>query len=337
MGLFNSTVLDVAIGLVFVYLLLAILCTSANEWLAALTKSRAKFLEKGLKELLNNQALVEGGDPNEFIEKFYSHPLITGMMRDGRHPAYLSAGTFAAVVTDLVTTASAGASPAPDQAMADLENGLIAMPEGDVQKVLLALIKFSRHETTAPVALEKWFKDAMDRVTGWYKRRTQTWTLIVAILITLLANANTISIARKLWTDPVLRSAVVEEAKVRAQKPPPPSVTIDYPDPDDPAAPQVTNNATDEGKVLSDNEQELLGQVLGWHENPFWDKSGNRLPWDWSDWIQRLIGWVLTVLALSLGAPFWFDMLNKFINIRSAGKSPEEKPKVPEKTTPANA
>lgn len=345
MGLFNSTVLDVAIGLVFVYLLLAILCTSANEWLAALTKSRAKFLEKGLKELLNNQALVEGGDPNEFIEKFYSHPLITGMMRDGKHPAYLSAGTFAAVVTDLLTTASAanaGASPpnlveASDQAMADLENRLIAIPEGDVQKVLLALIKFSRHETTPQVALEKWFKDAMDRVTGWYKRRTQTWTLIVAILITLLANANTISIARKLWTDPVLRSAVVEEAKVRAQKPPPPSVTIDYPDPDDPAAPQVTNNAADEGKGLSANEQELLGQVLGWHENPFWDKNGNRLPWDWSDWIERLIGWVLTVLALSLGAPFWFDMLNKFINIRSAGKSPEEKPKVPEKTTPANA
>src|SRR6185436_19881181 len=103
MGIFNSTVLDVAIGLVFVYLLLAILCTAANEWLAALTKTRAKFLEKGVKELLNNQALSPAGDNQEFVRAFYQHPIITGMMRDGRHPAYLSARIFAAAVGDLLT------------------------------------------------------------------------------------------------------------------------------------------------------------------------------------------------------------------------------------------
>ena len=26
--------------------------------------------------------------------------------------------------------------------------------------------------------------------------------------------------------------------------------------------------------------------------------------------------------ALSLGAPFWFDLLNKFINLRGAGQKP---------------
>jgi hypothetical protein len=352
MGLFNSTVLDVAIGLVFVYLLLAILCTAANEWLAAVTKTRAKFLEKGLRELLNNQPLVNGGDPDEFINQFYNHPLITGMMRDRKHPAYLSARTFAAAVSDLIAANFAkDAGAAPDnvgestasvgetskQAVADLERGAAAMPEGDVQKAVSALVKLSKRELlTNQEALERWFNDAMDRVTGWYKRRTQFWTLIVAILITLLANASTIGIARKLWTDPVLRTAVVEEAKVRATKPPPPSVTVDYPDPDDPSAPQVTTNK-DEGKVLSDKELDLLGQMLGWHENPFWDKKLNRWHWDWTDWLERLIGWLLTVLALSLGAPFWFDVLNKFINIRSAGKSPDEKAKVPEKANPANA
>ena len=350
MGLFNSTVLDVAIGLIFVYLLLSILCTAANEWLAALTKSRAKFLKKGLMQLLDNQPMSKDGSPNEFIERFYRHPLITGMMKDGKneHPAYLSARVFASVVTDLLASESAAeASDSFDKAdtpltkadearkaIAELETRLTTIPEGDVQKALLALLKIAKREvTTTQDALEGWFNDAMDRVTGWYKRRTQIWTLIVAILITLVANADTISIARRLWTDPVLRSAVVEEAKVRAQKPPP-SVTIEYPDPDDPANPQVTTN--EGSKVLSDQERERLGQMLGWHDNIFKDKDGKN--WPWSVWIERLIGWLLTVLALSLGAPFWFDLLNKFINIRSAGKSPDEQAKKPEKEeSPARA
>jgi hypothetical protein len=46
---------------------------------------------------------------------------------------------------------------------------------------------------------------------------------------------------------------------------------------------------------------------------------------------QVFVGWLLTILALTLGAPFWFDMLNKFINIRFAGKSPDEAAKKPEK------
>ncbi|MEP6707349.1 MAG: hypothetical protein ABJC05_07505, partial [Pyrinomonadaceae bacterium] len=158
-----------------------------------------------------------------------------------------------------------------------------------------------------------------DRVSGWYKRRTQTWTIIVALLITLLANADTIHIARRLWGDPVLRSAIVEEAKVRAQKPQP-RVSVEYPDEDDPTNPTVTVN---ESNQLSGKEQELLGQVLGWR-GAMTDNS-------WRDWGERLLGWLLTVLALSLGAPFWFDMLNKFMNIRSSGKSPDERAKAPEK------
>ena len=44
---------------------------------------------------------------------------------------------------------------------------------------------------------------------------------------------------------------------------------------------------------------------------------------------RHFVGWMLTAFAGTLGAPFWFDLLNRFINIRSAGKAPEEKPKDP--------
>jgi hypothetical protein len=62
------------------------------------------------------------------------------------------------------------------------------------------------------------------------------------------------------------------------------------------------------------DELDALQMVLGW--------SGENLC-DWTSWPQRLIGWILTMTAVSLGAPFWFDLLNKLMNIRNAGKKPE--------------
>src|SRR3984885_564698 len=45
--MFNSSVLDVAIGLIFVYLLLGLMCTTVNEWLAPRFQNRAATLKEG--------------------------------------------------------------------------------------------------------------------------------------------------------------------------------------------------------------------------------------------------------------------------------------------------
>ena len=61
--------------------------------------------------------------------------------------------------------------------------------------------------------------------------------------------------------------------------------------------------------------------------------SAVSLPIGWSEFPKRdqlpiiFLGWLITAFAVSLGAPFWFDLLNKFMNIRSAGKAPDEKQK----------
>jgi hypothetical protein len=312
MGLFNSTMLDVIIGLIFVYLLLSILCTAANEWVAALTRRRGEMLRKGIQQLLSDQPISNETDPEAFLREFYKHPLITSMMHDANHPNYLSPRTFAAVVTDVLTASKPAAV-----AFEDLEKGAMALPEGRVKKSILALVQRSNRDLQgAQSEIEGWFNDAMDRVSGWYKRRTQIWTIVIALVLTMVANADTIHITRQLWTDPVLRAAIVEEAKVRAQKPRP-TISVEYQDEDDPTTPTVTRN---EGNQLSGQEQALLGQLMGWH-GPIRDN----LRWD------TLLGWILTVLALSLGAPFWFDVLNKFMNVRYAGKSPDERSKGPQK------
>jgi hypothetical protein len=304
MGLLNSTVLEWAIGIVFVYLLLAIICTTINEWVAGITRIRSATLSKAIKQLLDDQpgSSPAGTSATEtFLQQFYAHPLMAGMMKPGKpladgHPAYLQARTFATVVMDLATTDQPG-SITFDQ----LESGINKLPSGDVKKSLLALIQNAAGDLNAAQKnIENWFNDTMERASGWYKHRAQIATVVVASLLTIATNADTVRIGHLLWTDGTLRSMMVEQSKKR-------------PDASTPA---------------NKSELESLTKLLGWSSDE-WVKGG-----DWRAWPARLLGWFLTIAAISLGAPFWFDLLNKFMNLRNAGTKPESPPSKQDGTSP---
>jgi hypothetical protein len=289
-GLFNSTVLDVAVGLIFVYLLLGILCTTVNEWIAGILGTRANTLREGIRGLLDAQPLGN----SQFLEAFYQHPLISGMMRGRNHPSYLPGRAFATAVMDLVTPTVSGPI-----SLANLVDGVNAMPDGDVKKALVALVgNVGGDLTKAQHNIEHWFDDTMDRASGWYKRTTQFWTIIVAVTLTVLANADTVNIARRLWVDPTVRSAVVDQARRQVQTPQP--------------AAGVAAPSND----LIEDDTAILGSMLGW--------TRASLQADLGTWLQRILGWIFTAIAVSLGAPFWFDTLNRFVNIRNAGNVPEK-------------
>ncbi len=278
-GLFGSTVLEVAIGMAMLYLLLAIFCTAANEWIARMMNARAATLENALRELLDGQQSLAAGGA-KLVDEFYGHPLIGGLMKGGKHPSYLAARNFAGILMDLVTPEHPGTITF-DQ----LEEGIQKLPQGNVRRTLLALIQgVGRDLNAAQKAIEGWFNDSMERVSARYKRRTQMWTLIVAILITIATNADTIHFAQRLWLEPALRSMVAA------------------------AAQHATMTASDAGVAQ-------LGQMIGWRTQQDWGLLG---------WLERVLGWLLTVGAVSLGAPLWFDTLNRFVNIRAEGRSPAE-------------
>ena len=303
-GLFNSTVLDVMIGLAFVYLLLSLLCTTVNEWVAGILKTRSKTLQEGIRHLLDDQPL---GDTH-FLDAFYQHPVIAGMVRDGGHPSYLAAQTFSTAVMDLVTPTVKGPIT-----LQNLVEGVNALPDGDVKKALVALVGNAGGDLgKAQQNVERWFDDAMDRVSGWYKRTVQKWTVVIAVVVTVLANADTMNIAKQLWVDPTLRSAVVEQAKQRAQMPRP-TGSVEYVDKNDPLKPTATVTPGDQ---LTGEESATLGRMIGW--------TRASLQADLLGWLQRILGWIFTAIAVSLGAPFWFDTLNRIINLRNAGKAPEK-------------
>jgi hypothetical protein len=347
--MFDMEILEVAIGLFFGYLVLSFVVTAANEMSAAWFRRRAWMLRKGITQLLND---------DELAARFYDHPMIQGVSSPpgllsrvpllqglvGRGPSYIKARTFTIALLDVVQS----------------EPVLRAGAAGDGVRRTLALLE--REAGGDPVKfranVETWFNDSMERVSGWYRRRTQVLLLFWAAAITVATNADSLVIAKALWRDPALRQSLVARAEQYAaeqQQAPDtaPVVVVNDGAPAPPPLPPDQQADVDFAEASAQYDAALadlaeLQLPIGWEAPSALAESdtGIRLVTDtavddwpgaiWepggvSRWMQaldqHLIGWLLTMLAVSLGAPFWFDMLNRLISIRGAGRAPPEAPK----------
>lgn len=168
--------------------------------------------------------------------------------------------------------------------------------------------------------LETWFNDGMDRVSGAYKRHTLAWQAAIGLALAIGMNVDTLHITRSLWRDTALRQAIVAQAESVARAPSPTSEAAQF----SPLRSQI----------------ESLGLPVGWRacndraatttslETPLLWCTGTG--WSWVGLLPMLLGWCLTAAAVSLGAPFWFDTLRRFVSIRSSGKAPSERSAHPE-------
>jgi hypothetical protein len=318
--MFGLPILEVAVGLSFVYLLLALICTAVNETIAGITGRRADFLEKGIDSLL--------GDDCDLKQKVFAHPLIAslGPKKDTK-PSYLPASKFALALTDVVTGSGKDANDA--QA---LREGISGIKSASVKTSLSAVLADSNDTlTTNQQKIEAWYNECMDRVSGWYKRRTVLWIWILALIVTLALNADSLRISKILWTDQAIRAAVIESAKSRAQTERPEALTPLVVHPNANAPKTAAPVALHHDDVLTAKERAELSQLTGWSDDIKQWAQMNYLQRIWHAF-KHIPGWLLTIIAISLGAPFWFDLLNRFMNIRSAGRAPDERP---DKSSPA--
>src|SRR5262245_25736250 len=81
----NSGILDVAIGITFVFILISTLCSAIREGIEAFLKTRATYLEYALRELLHDRA------GTGLAKSFFTHPLIHGLYQDDYRPGKVTA------------------------------------------------------------------------------------------------------------------------------------------------------------------------------------------------------------------------------------------------------
>jgi hypothetical protein len=293
--MFNNAVLDIAIGLVLMYLVLSLMGTVINEFLASAVKLRATTLKSAIEGVLD--------DPN-LRAAFYDHGLIDGANKATGvdQTSYISADSFAMAVLGSIDPNN----PAPgfEQAKAAIEK----MPPSSIQDVLLAqLNKANGDLNKLRAGIANYFDGMMDRVTGTYKRHLKQITLIVGFGIVVVLNADSITVGTALWKDSSLRAQMVQGAQ---------TVLSDQQNNLTPSGDQPSN-ISDRLKVLDNDIRPL---PIGWKAADF------PTAWQWPAlwWLLvKLLGLTITAFAISLGAPFWFDILSKFMNVRGAGPKPD--------------
>jgi hypothetical protein len=306
--MFGSEMLDVAIGMIFTYLLLSLICSVLNEFIERSLKNRAGDLEKGLRELLNDP------DGSNLVKKVYDHGMISSLFKGNYDPkardktnlpSYIPSRNFAlAILGVLVPDSSATDS------MASFREAVGKIENARVKNALSAMLQAAADDVNKfRENIESWFNSTMDRVSGWYKRRSQLIVFVLGFLAAGAMNVNSVSIANDLWVHKAQRDALVSSAQ---------GYLVNHPDD------QKGMNA---GLKADIDSFENYGLPIGW--NISWHRT-------WQRWMAfaflSLFGWFITACAVSLGAPFWFDVLNKFIVVRSTIKPHEKSMEEPSKS-----
>jgi len=337
--------LDVAIGLFFIYLTLSLLVSGIQELIATVLEWRAKQLKEAIQILLGDN---EANDPSakqaqEIAKELWNHPLIRSLnqrkiIRGSVGPSYISSKMFAATLLEILQSDyDFNASGTIDDIVQSIKENKTL--DEAIQKRILSIALIAQRKASASEkgikSFEKeirfWFDQSMERASGVYNRNVKGVTLLIGFLVTLALNADTFYILERLNKDAALRSSInqvaskvisnnkkqIDECLIEANKLNNPSQKL-----------------TRQNQCFEDINAGLdkITMPLGWSTMEEFNKQVNpRYPakpqiGDWVFGIIKLIfGWLLSAGAIAMGAPFWFDLLGKFINVRNAGQVPESK------------
>ncbi|MEO8620904.1 MAG: hypothetical protein ABI625_07555 [bacterium] len=314
--MFGSEILETAIGVILVFLLVSVICTAIREAMESILKTRAAFLEQGIRELLHDRGAVG------IARSFYTHPLIHGLFagdykprrgilrpsplaHGSNLPTYIPTRNFALALMDIAARGSAGAvatsdASSPVLSLETVRANVINIENAQVQRVLLTAIDTAQGNMDKAVAnLAAWYDSGMDRVSGAYKRATQKVLFGIGLIVAIGLNINPLNIADYLYRNDAARKAVVARAEAAAK---------------DTSVPDSSSHSYAAARA----ELDSLGLPIGWGRGSSISKG------KWTDVASPLLGWFMTALAATLGAPFWFDLLNKVMVVRSTVK-PHEK------------
>lgn len=399
--MFGSNILEIVIGLVFIYLLYSLLATTIKEGVASILNLRARMLEKAIKRMLDDGInephsiwewigarlktvwnfisrsitfLTHGIKLPEFtndkllVKKFYDNPGIKylGENRWHKKPSYISAECFSKAVVDVLKDLGSDANLT--QSNTDkIASGISKIDKLDeTKKLIQSLLEDSNKDIDKfKTSLEQWFNETMNRATGWYKKQAQKIIFIIGFVLAVVFNVDTISIVKKLSKDKDARKELADLAassyKTQYEKGQTAFATADSAKVD-----SLFNYANNLIKGDINDANTLIG--LGWYVPSTSDTCvipknaadydndrancktclkkvtegcGNtklgtyqKLSYVWcmaTGSGRKFLGYLITALAISFGAPFWFDLLGKLMQLRGAGKKPEEKESDPAK------
>jgi hypothetical protein len=250
------------------------------------------------------------------------HPLIASLatpnlpkwlsrrLNSAKLPSYVPSGNFA---TALIETLREG----HDETLAvgsQVSRAIALLPDNSpVKRSLQGFMIEARGDLDAfRTRVQTWYDDAMDRASGVYKRYAQYMLLVIGLVLAVAINADAVGIADTLWHDRNMRDVVATAATQYMQAHP------------QTAGLAATPPAADAAGLAASRQIKEAGNAVAQLPTPLgWSNAGDAAS-SWSALLvaRKILGFLLTAFAVSLGAPFWFDMLQNIANLRGAGPKP---------------
>ena len=339
-----DAILEVAIGLVMMWLILSVGTMEIQNWIGQKMNVRAKFLEQSLLEMFKGE--------QGLVKQFYNHPAIKELCKKDKNgnlqkPAYIPNDVFVKVAMEILMKAGKQGPSAPPDAVSF---GAMASGAQEVKSMNPELnelmdhlfpgldqpqaVSFGIEDIQAKLKqyqenVEKWFDHTMENASGWYKENAMTLAFVIGLVLALVFNVDTINITEKLWREPTIRQALVAQADTYQLQ-------------------EGTANISEVPGYF-----DSLAMPVGWTSIPAADQSvcqglvmitpdkqlayhaGNECRLlvnvpalnDWMGWVSKLVGIIISAFAARQGAPFWFDLLRKLVNLRNATQPSKEEAK----------
>ncbi len=358
-------ILDLVVGMIFIFFLLSIITSSAVEVVLTVTRLRAKILARWLRSIFNLPALLPDGTPKlhpadgtpvTLGQSIMDHCMLTALTKANNSTTYIKSSDFVSAFLDQVTrlpaapmapgTASGRGFQLPPKTLDEYRYAIEKTPvlPPEIKRTITAFANEAESAISDHLSkidlfrqkIEHWYDSNAERLTGRLKRRwASPLTLLMALCMTIALNADTVAIGRYLYDHREVSRQLADKALAtyerygdRVEQ-----LRSDTGANTERADLQALERARLQLKSDIDSMQAVLpkGFPVGWEGESWTDPAlaemglGERIRSGgfWSEVLGRHgAGWLAMVLAILLGAPFWFDMMNKVSNIRGAGPKP---------------
>ena len=317
----QGATLDVAIGVLLLFLVVSLLGSAIVEAVGGFFHRRSKNLWDTIDLMLGQASIEETGE--KLVDRIYRQPFVTTLVqpkaqrlypkkleegtrtRDVRSfksgldpdvrkrrfhgPQHLGSKAFASSFIEAIKP-----DGIVDDSVAELKSAVADFPDAISKPIGALLAEIGDDFVAARERIERWYDDHMTAVSVWYRRQTRYFLFVAGLVIAVVGNIDPVAATKTLYRDDAVRESVLQQAELIGASECEPSEQV--------------------GERIECLRDELGGSVafpVGW--------SG--IDHSAASWTLRVVGWLLAAGAVTIGAPFWFDLLRRALAHRRGGSS----------------
>jgi len=335
--------IDILLGLSVVMLIVSMAVTLMTQAILALRQSRGRHLLAGLVDLLEQlDPGVERRCAEEIAKMILCSPIINGGKVWGsiRYGEVIHREELTKMLLDLAARDSSAETMTmiqqtalkmlkkvmadngimdPDQTLKNMHMAALQLEKTNPElandaRQNIALLQEASSQFLAKINLR--FDSIIDRVSQRFTFSARVWTFVSATLVAVVLQLDTVTLVNRFAMDDAMRAAFVQEAMMIDQ------------------AQRATVNLQAQTAATSPQSDETRRQYF-----TFLAKQGVILPptslklW-YDNWQNvNLPGLMVSILLLSLGAPFWYSALNRLLQLRSVLAQKDDMQRVIRHTT----